>query len=556
MERMVDPLTIRFSQDNIGQDFRDGTSIFETYEHICDGMEKRNVAMMHVVFRDHYDGQYVTLDNRRLAVYKMARHAGKCGTVKVLIVPNNEVKSELRRKSDSKVEGLSVRVRGTDKIVHADGSITVGPRLPDGQLQHRADQGGHWTEAQLQCIDQAIIDFQGIIKRVLGSGSTLVKAGSFMKGTDIAGESDVDVMVFGCGPISESQWQGIVNGIKCHPGGYTVKSTNPRCIHVEAVRSGAITIEFDVVAKQRQGFPPNAVPTNPFKNNRIAAHAVRNIKMDFMESGEKRFSGHEIETAVLAEQKNLESVGLGKLIDITKAALQTEMRQRLKRPRTAARENDAKQGNVDWKEAVGEGKFRKVYQGQYTVGERVGQANVNKVFKDGTQAFESSFFDQDLAVVEKAIDIANAFNAAKKFSHFVQVCKPAVWQMMDTKQKILVEPFVKGFESFNSNTAWVGSSAWAQALQSISHFSYHHTDGQMVLCDLQGAIENDTVILTDPVLNSQDKRYGPTDLGAKGIENFFHHHVCTKWCDSGWQKPLRTFKHFTPMQGTSMALFA
>lgn len=52
-----------------------------------------------------------------------------------------KVKNELRHKSDSKVDGLSVKVRGTDRIIHADGSVTKGPALSDGQLQHRADSG-------------------------------------------------------------------------------------------------------------------------------------------------------------------------------------------------------------------------------------------------------------------------------------------------------------------------------------------------------------------------------------------------------------------------------
>ena len=111
METMLDPVSIRFSQGNIGEHFKDEpeVSIFETFEKIRDGMQKREVPMMHVVRRQ--DGSLVTLDYRRLAVYKMASHAGKCGTVKVKLVPLEEVKHELRHKSDSKVEGLSVTVR-------------------------------------------------------------------------------------------------------------------------------------------------------------------------------------------------------------------------------------------------------------------------------------------------------------------------------------------------------------------------------------------------------------------------------------------------------------
>uniref|UniRef100_A0A7S1F2U9 Alpha-type protein kinase domain-containing protein n=1 Tax=Noctiluca scintillans TaxID=2966 RepID=A0A7S1F2U9_NOCSC len=471
----------------------------------------------------------------------MARHHGKCRSVRVQVVQMHDAQKEFDRKSDSKVEGFSVRVRGTDKVIHADGTMTTGPRLTEGQLQHRADQGGHWTTDQMSIIELACFDFEAIVKRVLGESAQLLKAGSFMKGTDIAGESDVDLMVFGCGPIGESNWSLLVEGIKEHQHGYKIQSTNPRCIHVEA-RCGYIRIEFDVVAQQRQGFPPNQKPTNLFKNNRVAARAVRNIKMDFKESGEGRFSGYEIENMVLAEQQKLSTPGIDKLIDAAKAALQSDMLQRRKRPRTASRENHASECTTNWNNAIAEGQFRRVFKEKYTV----------KVFKDGTEAFEDSFFAEALAVVDKTNEIIDAFNKVKKFNHLVQVCRPAVWHTRDSKQRMLVEPYIVDFQQFNSNTAWVGSTDWAKTLQSLSHFSYHLTDGKMVLCDLQGAVENEVVVLTDPVLNSRDRLYGPTDLGPKGIDNFFHHHVCNSWCDSGWKKPTDTARHFNPVKSTKM----
>lgn len=51
-------------------------------------MEKRKIALMHIVRRQ--DGILVTLDNRRLAVYKMAKRAGQCGKVKVLLVSRQQ----------------------------------------------------------------------------------------------------------------------------------------------------------------------------------------------------------------------------------------------------------------------------------------------------------------------------------------------------------------------------------------------------------------------------------------------------------------------------------
>ncbi|CAJ1414367.1 unnamed protein product [Effrenium voratum] len=523
-------------------------SIFDTFDQITAGMQKREVPMMRVV---HRGDNIVTLDNRRLAVYKMARRAGVCGKVKVTVVPLERAQKELASKSDSKVDGLSVKVRGIHVTVHADGSVTKKPSLSDGQLQHRADMGGHWTAEQHDIISRGITDIEAVVKNVLGGSAKLMKAGSFMKGTDIAGESDIDVMVFGSGPISDRQWDAIVAGIK--QGGYTIDSVNPRCIHVK-VHGGVdclVTIEFDVVARQRQGYAPNKEPENPFRNNRMAAQAVRNIKMDFQESEEKGFSGNTIEQAVLGVQPKC-APGLGMLIDAAKAELKRQSLEARKRPRTAARENDASKGETDWNTCIGEGGFRKVFKGVYTVGPRAGQANVSKVFKDGTEAFEDSFFAHDVALCEKAIEIADAFNKVKKFKPMVQVCKASIWHQMKSKQRLLCEPFLSNFQSFNSNTGWQAEGEWPKALQSLSHLSYHHSNGDLVLCDLQGAIEDDCVVLTDPVINSRDKRHGPTDLGQQGIDNFFHHHTCSKWCDAGWSKPRATMKHFVPQAGTRM----
>eukprot|EP00892_Ulva_mutabilis_P004116 jgi/Ulvmu1/2076/UM123_0008.1 len=97
------------------------------------------------------------------------------------------------------------------------------------------------------------------------------------------------------------------------------------------------------------------------------------------------------------------------------------------------------------------------------------------------------------------------------------------------ESRVLVEPFIDNFSKFNSNTGWVpgcdGAHAiWVEAMQALSHFSYHASGCKYLLCDLQGAVRRNKIILTDPVILSADQRYGPTDLGQQGIEQFFFHH--------------------------------
>lgn len=123
---------------------------------------------------------------------------------------------------------------------------------------------------------------------------------------------------------------------------------------------------------------------------------------------------------------------------------------------------------------------------------------------------------------------------------------------------MLVEPFLKTFENFNSNTGHVTknptgkSEAWGNVMQALSHFSYHVSSGQFLLCDLQGAVYRHELVLTDPVVLSRNGRFGPTDLGSEGMENFFHWHTCTEYCHPTWQVPKKARYYHQPRLGTSM----
>mmetsp|Transcript_20263 Transcript_20263/g.23286 ORF Transcript_20263/g.23286 Transcript_20263/m.23286 type:complete len:142 (+) Transcript_20263:556-981(+) len=127
---------------------------------------------------------------------------------------------------------------------------------------------------------------------------------------------------------------------------------------------------------------------------------------------------------------------------------------------------------------------------------------------------------------------------------------------MGRKKKKLVEPMLEGeFFKFNSNSGYTNG---AELMQALSHFSHHYTDGQHLLCDLQGGNYDDAYVLTDPVVMSNDnsKIYGPTDLGSEGIENFFARHQCGLFCRRKWSKPQRSkiSRNIPCITGTSMSL--
>ena len=206
-----------------------------------------------------------------------------------------------------------------------------------------------------------------------------------------------------------------------------------------------------------------------------------------------------------------------------------------------------------------EGAFRLVYKGKYTEGRRKGQPCVCKVFKTGA-VMEDAYFAADIKAVEKALHLVDQWNSQKFINRTIKVNRAQIWSFYEGRhkgQKNLVEPFIQNWEKFNSNSGWVNSDgeSWSLVMQALSHYSYHVSSGQFVLCDLQGGIYSDGAIITDPVIISRSAgTYGPTDLGPDGILNFFGHHVCNKFCHSTWTKPRDTRRMYAPKASTSMVV--
>jgi curved DNA-binding protein CbpA len=205
------------------------------------------------------------------------------------------------------------------------------------------------------------------------------------------------------------------------------------------------------------------------------------------------------------------------------------------------------------------GEFRWVSKGTYIEGRRKDQLCVCKWFKSGT-VFEDKFFSLDMKAIDKALEIIKSWNRQGFIEKLVQINIPEVWTFETSANatwagaKVLQEPFIENYQKFNSNTGWASDKApWARVMQALSHYSYHVTNGRYLLCDLQGGISDDGIILTDPVILSQSRQYGVTDLGKNGINSFFCNHKCNEFCHANWKKPngLLT-RHFQPKRGTAM----
>lgn len=204
------------------------------------------------------------------------------------------------------------------------------------------------------------------------------------------------------------------------------------------------------------------------------------------------------------------------------------------------------------------GAFRDVHVGTYDLGPRTGERCVRKTFKSGA-TFEDKFFDLDIKAMRKAAELIARFNQEVGAGRWVYVNECEVWEAMNEAQggkneRWLIEPMIEGdYAKFNSNSGYVKDDT--DFMQALSHFTYHCTNGEYVVCDLQGGRYPDCYVLTDPVVLSRRKEFGPTDLGQAGIENFFQHHVCGRCCHRHWKFPKKTASHgIVPVQSTSFSM--
>lgn len=63
------------------------------------------------------------------------------------------------------------------------------------------------------------------------------------------------------------------------------------------------------------------------------------------------------------------------------------------------------------------------------------------------------------------------------------MCEATVWTRESDNCKVLAEPYINSaqFTKFNSNS---GRETADDVCRALSHFSYTHTNGEILLCDL------------------------------------------------------------------------
>jgi hypothetical protein len=209
---------------------------------------------------------------------------------------------------------------------------------------------------------------------------------------------------------------------------------------------------------------------------------------------------------------------------------------------------------------LGEGTFRICLEGTFIGGNRNQQEAACKRFKPQFRSMEREFFAKDFQIIDRAIRVAEEWNEFCDHGKEILVTKGSLISSR-SGLKYLVEPLIRYYTKFTSNGGWIGDTDdWVvRCMEAFSHFSYHESGGQLLVCDLQGRHKSNNYArgksrfeLTDPAICSRRRQYGPTDLGEKGIESFFSNHDCNEFCQGHWACPRYPQQWFPLSRGTSM----
>lgn len=98
------------------------------------------------------------------------------------------------------------------------------------------------------------------------------------------------------------------------------------------------------------------------------------------------------------------------------------------------------------------------------------------------------------------------------------------------------EPYLgdSGYTKFNTNyhaIPQIDDDILSATCQAFSHYTWKKSGKKLVVCDLQGVKFDNRAVLTDPVIHyTHVLCHGSTNLGTRGIKQFFRVHKCNDIC--------------------------
>lgn len=151
---------------------------------------------------------------------------------------------------------------------------------------------------------------------------------------------------------------------------------------------------------------------------------------------------------------------------------------------------------------------------------------VCKISKDPQEDTATYFDDVEMqALVRTFAEAFNHLGPPKKVS-FVEA---SLIKCLERRgQPILaVEPFIAGKYIKHSNNYGFVSEEDRNTPQAFSHFSFFKSNGEYLICDIQGVQDK----YTDPQIHSRDGTgFGKGNMGPEGMAKFFQTHRCNAIC--------------------------
>ena len=165
------------------------------------------------------------------------------------------------------------------------------------------------------------------------------------------------------------------------------------------------------------------------------------------------------------------------------------------------------------------------------------------VFKELANDFsnDNAFmtYREHLEIQAIAQFLAEQFNAEQQrlFRHAIPIIYAdanLVQQVTNPSKIYQVERRMQHeWRKWNNNSGGVSLNEYSTILQAFSHWTYHVTKARLMVVDLQGVKVERTYLLTDPAVHCDDIlrfRRTRTNLGIKGMQQFFRTHVCSEIC--------------------------
>jgi len=107
----------------------------------------------------------------------------------------------------------------------------------------------------------------------------------------------------------------------------------------------------------------------------------------------------------------------------------------------------------------------------------------------------------------------------------------------------MIEEYVEGdHEKWNNNAGWADQKE--EVAQAFSHFTWHDSEGEMMIVDVQGVKRSSTqIILTDPAIHSKkasSRWESGLNTGEEGMKLFFNSHTRNSTCTRLRLRPYRS----------------